>query len=101
MWSWMNGIFHFTVLVAAGEIDRAFSSKILDSWECSLVASASALAGLGVPLGLGTVLVVGTVSGFDERMFGVISGPAGSVVSLGQGLEFALGVPPFWSSSGL
>ena len=35
MWSLIKGIFHFTVLVAAGEIERAFSNRILESWACS------------------------------------------------------------------
>ena len=33
-------IFHFTVLVAAGETERAFRSRILESWAGSLWASA-------------------------------------------------------------
>ena len=48
MWSLIKGIFHFTVLVAAGEIERAFSSRILERWACSSWAFAfGAVVGKG------------------------------------------------------
>ena len=61
----MTGIFHLTVLVAAGEIDLAFSSKILHNWDEGsfdvVVGMAALVQSLG--MGVGLVLEVGGIVG--------------------------------------
>jgi len=54
----MTGIFHLTVLVAAGEIDLAFSSKILHNWDEGSFDAVVGMAALVQSLGMGVGLVL-------------------------------------------
>ena len=99
----MKGIFHFTVLVAAGETERAFSSKILESWGESSSASALTLGVAGHSEALpgraefwtfvGDTVIGGSPGGIVEFV--------GSTEPLGPKPVFVIEVPIFLCPFGI
>ena len=99
----MKGIFHLTVLVAAGETERAFRSKILESWGGSSWASAFAVGEAGDSMALSggsesVKLVGGTVTGGS---LGEIAEFVGSTEPLAQLPVFGFEVLIFWHPFGI